>query len=154
MVSLIERSTFKRLCYSISSPIKDILVKYFRDNNIRKDPLDQSLIEALLDNDLYYSGISIVEFKQVVDLYKGLAEDLQIAKYKDLVSLTQCRFLRNIQEHEIINTYIDSCKAQNRPPNFNDLLNELNLIPLQKYKKQEMICLEKIFMYYIQKNKY
>jgi hypothetical protein len=84
------------------------LVKYSRDNNIRKDPSDQSLIEALLDNDWYYSGISSVEFKQVVDLYKGLAEDLQIAKYKDLVSLIQCRFLQNIQEHEIINTY--SCR--------------------------------------------
>ena len=49
--STVYEKEFKQLCYSISSPIKENLVRCFRNKNIRMDPLDKYLIRTLLNDD-------------------------------------------------------------------------------------------------------
>jgi hypothetical protein len=97
--SIIYEKEFKRLSYSISYPIKDIVVKYFRQKQIRMDPLEECLLKALLKNDWYSSGISKNQFNEIIDLYKNLSKDFKISNYKDIISIMHYRY-RNIEEHE------------------------------------------------------
>ena len=44
MKSLLYESQYNRLCFSISTPLKKALVRYFHADDIRFDPLDQRLL--------------------------------------------------------------------------------------------------------------
>lgn len=111
------------------------------------DPWDRDLINGLLNRDWKMTGISWDQFKDVIDFYDDLSQKAQITDYTDIVSIINYRRQRNTDEHESLNNNVEHCTKTSNKPNFLTLLNELNLMPLTTYKKQDMPTLETIFFF-------
>ncbi len=79
---------------------------------------------------------------------------MEISDYKAVISIMHCRLERNKEEHENIKNYIKCCTTSNQKPKFIDLIEELGLTSLSKYKKQEMRILQQIFSFYVDKQQY
>jgi hypothetical protein len=151
---IVFEKEFKKLSNSISKPIKEDLVKYFREKRLRIDPLHECLMECLLKNHYDNLYISKNEFYDIMNFYKQLSNEMKINNYEDLIYLMDIRRQRNIEEHEFIDGYLKTCTRKKQTPDFSNLLETLNLTPLKTYKKNELNTLEKVFIFYCEKEKY
>ncbi|CAF1115234.1 unnamed protein product [Rotaria sordida] len=147
-------ANFKKLAYAISTPLKNELLEHFRLARIRVDPLDEELLVALLDGNYRAARISEDTYNDIVLIYQKIAQVTGIFNYKELVKIIVCRQARSVDQHEIIDHYINQCKRSHMKPNFLDLLKDLNLNSLAKYKLEEMQTLEKLFTFYSEHGEY
>ncbi|CAF4074681.1 unnamed protein product [Rotaria sp. Silwood1] len=147
-------ANFKKLTYAISTPLKDELTKRFRLAKIGGDPLDEELLAALLDGNYRAAHISEDTYNAIVLIYREIAQVTGILDYKELVKILVCRLTRNVDQHEIMDHYINQCKRSHMKPTFMDLLKDLKLNGLVKYKVEEMKTLEKVFSFYSENGEY
>ncbi len=66
--ALVYETEFKKLSFSISTPLKNALLKCFRSKNVRIDPLDEELLRSLLDNNYRDSYISKHTYNDIVEM--------------------------------------------------------------------------------------
>ena len=140
---------FKKLSFEISTPLKNMLSKRFRQEVIRIDPLDESLIDVLLNKDDNIAWISHNDLARIIHIYEEIANSMGIADYQQLVEvIAYCR-QRNSEQHDLIRDYINRRREYKLKPDFLDLLQEIKLNGLQEYKAREMKILEKVFNFYL-----
>lgn len=151
---IVYENQYNRLCFSVSTPLKSVLVQKFRLKSLRIDPLDQALLMSLYANDYQLGDINKDLFKSVCQIYKTIANDLSVPDYKDLIEIIMSRQKRNVEEHETLGDYIKKCKILQMKPTFKDLIAELNLNALFEFKPSEMKTLEIMFNYYTKDNQY
>jgi hypothetical protein len=84
--------------------LSNALLKSFRKKDIRIDPLDETLISALLENDFNGFGIPKNTFNQIIGIYKDISNNINILNYKDLIIVIHYQQQRNVEQHELINT--------------------------------------------------
>ncbi|CAF2985305.1 unnamed protein product [Rotaria sp. Silwood2] len=150
---LLFENEFKKLCFLVSTPLKNVLVKQFRTRNLRIDPLDKTLLLALRSNDYHIGPIDRTLYYAVKETYQKLARDIGIF-YHDLIEVIFVRLQRNIQQHESLNEYIDECRVLNITPKFENLIEQMDLTSLFKYKTSQMRLLEKLFNFYALRDEY
>ena len=90
----------------------------------------------------------------MVLFYQGLSKQIQVANYRDLLLIIYYRQQRNVEEHEVLDDYVRHCIKTSRKPDFMMLLKELDLTALTEYKREELITLEKVFLFYYEQKKY
>jgi hypothetical protein len=149
---LLYETEFKKLTFAITTPLKNTLAQHFRSKDIRMDPLDEDLIDALL-NDTRPSGISKAKFDNIRCIYEGIADNIGI-EYQHVIEVIHCRQQRNAEQHELLNQYVRQCNKSEMKLEFSGLLEHLHLNGLYKYKKPKMKILRKIFDFYMAHNEY
>jgi hypothetical protein len=151
---LVYEKEFQTLSSAVSFPLKNVLLKFFAREGVGIDPLDRSLIHGLLYDDMHHVGITQTVFDIIVNIYKRLSSDIGVPNYKDLITIINYRRIRNAQEHDFIGDYLTDCWRHDKRPGFRDLLTELNLKPLLKYRGKDMKVLEKVFDFYVTQDQY
>lgn len=147
--AIIFETEFKKLSYEISTPLKNMLSKRFRQEMIRIDPLDESLIDVLLNKHDNIQWISQNSLARIIHIYKEIANAMGIADYQQLVEVIVYRRQRNSEQYDLIHDYIKRRRKYKLKPDFLDLLQELKLNGLREYKAPEMKTLEKVFNFYL-----
>ncbi|CAF1082789.1 unnamed protein product [Didymodactylos carnosus] len=147
---LYETEEFQKLAFAISTPLKNTLSRRFRTEEIRMDPLDEDVIDALL-TDTRPFGISKEKFDSIRCIYE--ADTIEI-EYKQIIEIIHCRQQRNVEQHELLDQYVRRCKKSGMKSKFSDLLEHLHLRGLYKYKTPKMKILGKIFDFYVTHDEY
>jgi len=149
---LLYETEFKKLAFAISIPLKNTLLQRFRTEEIRIDPLNEDLIDALL-NDTRPFGISKEKFSSIKCIYEDIADTIGI-EYKQVIEVIHGRQQCNAEQHELLDQYVRQCKRSGMKLEFSGLLEHLHLSGLYKYKKSKMKILRKIFDFYVAHDEY
>ena len=147
----VYNSKFIKISSAISTPLKNELKKKFTKKRIRFDPLDDDLLYMLVHKYYNNSFISESTYNEIVEIYKEIAEMMTVTNYEDLIKIMLCRAQRNINEHEKIDKFFNRCAKFNIKPTFMNFLTDVGCNNIEKYKKDQLETLEKIFNYYYKK---
>jgi hypothetical protein len=131
---IIYETECKKLTLAISTPLKYVLKRNFLNKSIETDPLHDILLASLLDNDYRAADISKDTYNDIVRIYEKLADDIGIPNYKELIKIIVYRKKCNVDQHELVSGYLKQCRRLHVKPVFLELLKDLNLNALVKYK--------------------
>ncbi len=83
---LLFENDFKKLCFLVSTPLKNILAKEFRIRHLQIDPLNRNLLLALKSNDYHFGPIDKTLYDNVIAIYQTVARDIGIFD-EDLIEI-------------------------------------------------------------------
>ncbi|CAF5031180.1 unnamed protein product, partial [Rotaria socialis] len=92
------------------------------------DPLDETLLLVLLENNHDFNVLHMSEKKLhiVFNIYKDISDTIGIC-YKNMLKMLMCRNQRNIEQHEMLEGYVQQCKRSGIQSDFTGLMNYLQL---------------------------
>jgi hypothetical protein len=84
---IIYENEYNQLCFTLSTPLRSFLVKEFRVNQIKVDPVDQALLMSLRADDYSLDSINQCLFDDICKIYRTIANELAVIDYKNLIEI-------------------------------------------------------------------